>query len=217
MTDTPASPRCTDVVFDFCGVLIDWQCAACLRSHLPDALVERICADDDPYGFFRYEDLMDRGQDFADVLARYRDEFGDDMARIFDYYIRHYGDALPRLVPGMRGLLEDLHAAGTGVWGLTNWSHETFPVAYERYPRLAELLDGVVVSGVEKMHKPNADIYELTLRRFGLDAARCLFFDDTAANVEGARAIGMPASRFTDAQSAREELVSLGALPAHRS
>lgn len=201
---------CTDVVFDFCGVLIDWRCAACLRGHVSNALIDEICADADPWGFFRYEAYMDEGQDFADVLARYRHEYGDEMADIFSYYIVHYGDSLTRIVPGMERLLDDLHGCGAGVWGLTNWSHETFHFALDRFPRLNDLLDGIVVSGVEKMHKPNANIYELALRRFGLRAGSTLFFDDTEANVAGARAVGMQASRFVDSGQARVRLRESG-------
>lgn len=72
------------------------------------------------------------------------------------------------MIPDMEQLLRDLKAAGYGVWGLTNWSHETFHFAFERFPQLGDLLQGTVVSGVEKMHKPNADIYELALSRFNL-------------------------------------------------
>lgn len=210
---TAGSPQCTDVIFDFCGVLIDWQCAACLRGHVPDSLITDICADSDPYGFFRYESYMDQGRDFADVLAEYREEFGETMAQVFAYYIQHYGDSLTRLIPGMRELLEDLQKAGAGVWGLTNWSHETFHVALERFAVLGDLIDGIVVSGAEKMYKPNADIYELTIRRFGLQANRCIFYDDTMANVIGARAVGMRASHFADAATTRRELTALGVLP----
>ena len=85
----------------------------------------------------------------------------------------------------MERLLRDLKAAGYGVWGLTNWSHETFHFAFEKFPQLAELLQGTVVSGVEKMHKPNADIYELAMSRFGLSPESSVFLDDTAKNVAG--------------------------------
>lgn len=112
---------------------------------------------------------------------------GQELADIFKFYIGHYADALPRTLPGMVELLADLKAHGYGVWGLTNWSHETFHLAFEKYPRLEQLLQGTVVSGVEKMHKPNADIYELALTRFGLTAERCVFFDDTAKNIVGAQ------------------------------
>lgn len=199
----------TDVVFDFCGVLIDWQCHAALDGHYPPELVERICADDDPYGFFHYEDLMDGGADFADVLETVRAEQGERIAGIFDYYIAHYADALPRLVPGSLELLDELHAQGIRTWGLTNWSADTFHVAFEKYPELGRALGGTVVSGIEKLRKPNADIYELAQRRFSLTPETTVFFDDTAANVAGAQAVGWHAFRFTGADQARADLRTL--------
>lgn len=206
MHDSPI----TDVIFDFCGVLFDWSTRACLEGHYPDDVVDAICADDDPHGFFRYEDRMDAGEDFARIYPDVVREQGEDIARIFKYYIEHYGDALPRMLPGVEQLLRDLKAHGYGVWGLTNWSHETIHIAFDKYPVLDDLLDGTVVSGVEKMHKPNADIYELALSRFGLAAERCMFFDDTAKNVAGANEVGIHGLLFSGALAARDSLAALG-------
>ncbi|MCH4208717.1 HAD family hydrolase [Bifidobacterium sp.] len=205
-----ADDTITDVIFDFCGVLIDWQCRACLEGRFPSDLVDAICADSDPYGFYRYEDHMDSGEEFAELIVQYREEFGDGMAQVFTYYIEHYADALPRMIPGMEVLLADLRSAGIGVWGLTNWSHETFHTAFDRFPQLETLLGGTVVSGFEHKRKPNADIYELTLRRFGLEANQCVFFDDTARNVNGANAVGIHGLQFTDGGTARRDLQRLG-------
>ena len=207
---TVAVPTITDVVFDFCGVLLDWRTRACLEGRFDDATVDRICADDDPCGFFGYEDRMDAGEDFDSIWPDVVAEQGERVAGIFRYYIAHYDDALPRMLPGMERLLRDLKAAGYGVWGLTNWSHETFHFAFEKFPQLAELLQGTIVSGVEKMHKPNADIYELAMSRFGLSPESSVFLDDTAKNVAGARSAGMHAFRFVDADQARRDLESLG-------
>lgn len=205
-----ANSPITDVIFDFCGVLLDWNTRACLEDKFPDDVVNRICANDDPCGFFHYEDRMDAGEDLADILHDVRREQGDELAAIFEYYIAHYDDALPRTLPGMVELLEDLKAHGYGVWGLTNWSHETFHLAFEKFPRLEELLQGTVVSGVEKMHKPNADIYELALNHFGLTAGNCVFFDDTAKNIVGANEVGIHGLLFENALQARESLAQLG-------
>lgn len=200
----------TDVVFDFCGVLLDWQTRACLEGHFDAETVDRICADDDPCGFFRYEDRMDAGEDFASIWPDVVHEQGEGIAEIFRYYIEHYDDALPRMLPGMEELLVDLNIAGYGVWGLTNWSHETFHLAFEKFPQLERLLKGTVVSGVEKMHKPNADIYQLAEHRFGLTPSHTVFLDDTAKNVAGAQAVGWHAFRFTTAEQVRADLASLG-------
>ena len=124
----------TDVIFDFCGVLLDWQTRACLTGHFPQDTVDAICAPDDPHGFFRYEDRMDAGEDFSHIYPDVVREQGEDIAPIFAYYIEHYGDALPRMLPGMEDLLRDLKRHGYGVWGLTNWSHETIHIACREIP-----------------------------------------------------------------------------------
>ncbi|KAA8826212.1 HAD family phosphatase [Bifidobacterium reuteri] len=207
MADSPAT--ITDVIFDFCGVLIDWDTRACLTGRFPDDVVSAICAPDDPHGFFRYEDRMDAGEDFDSIYPDVVREQGEDIAGIFKYYIEHYADALPRTLPGMTELLADLKRHGYGVWGLTNWSHETFHLAFEKFPRLEQLLDGTVVSGMEKMHKPNADIYNLTMERFGLTPERCVFFDDTAKNIVGANEVGIHGILFSGAIAARDSLANL--------
>lgn len=208
MADSPAT--ITDIIFDFCGVLIDWDTRACLTGRFADDVVSAICAPDDPHGFFRYEDRMDAGEDFDSIYPDVVREQGEDIASIFRYYIEHYADALPRTLPGMTELLADLKRHGYGVWGLTNWSHETFHLAFEKFPRLEQLLDGTVVSGMEKMHKPNADIYNLTMERFGLTPERCVFFDDTAKNIVGANEVGIHGILFSGAIAARDSLASLG-------
>ena len=67
-----------------------------------------------------------------------------------------------------------------------------------------------MVSGVEKMHKPNADIYELALTRFGLTAERCVFFDDTARTSSAPTKVGIRGILFENALQARESLAELG-------
>ncbi len=59
-----------------------------------------------------------------------------------------------------------------------------------------EIMDGAVVSGNERMMKPDPSIYLLLCERYGLNPAECLFIDDNADNCEGARAAGMQAVRF---------------------
>ena len=203
-----------DVIFDFCGVLLDWSIASALRGEVSQPLIDEISAEDDPFGFLQYEDRMDAGENFADIIDDYRREYGQEMADIFTHYIEHYAQAIPRMVPGMQALLTDLRANGYGAWGLTNWSHETFHVAFEQFPQLATLLEGTVVSGVEKRYKPNRDVFELTLNRFGLAPAQCVFLDDSHANVLAAVQVGIHGIDFTDAESARRSLADLGvALP----
>ena len=71
-----------------------------------------------------------------------------------------------------------------------------------------DLMDGAVVSGEERLMKPDPAIYQLLCERYGLLAEECLFVDDNADNCEGARVAGMRAVRYTgDVAAIREALV----------
>jgi 2-haloacid dehalogenase len=88
----------------------------------------------------------------------------------------------------------------------------TYPGRRERYPFL-RWLDGTVVSGFEGVAKPDPRVYELLLDRFGLDAARTLFIDDSPKNVAAARGVGMQALEFRSPAALRDELIAAGLLP----
>lgn len=117
---------------------------------------------------------------------------------------------LSRLFAGMRpepamfALAEELRGLGVAVGLLSNsWGNH--------YPRdrIDPLFDPVVISDEVGLRKPWAPIYELALSRLGLPPHRVLFIDDAEANVEGARAVGMPALRHTDPATTRAELARL--------
>ncbi|WEV59868.1 HAD family phosphatase [Bifidobacterium sp. ESL0728] len=213
--NVPQSPI-SDVIFDYGDVLLRLDYRPCLEGHFPESLVSELCnarntnGADDSLGFFEAESRMDCGEPSVSVIKEYKKNYGSNLAQAFRYYIDHYEDSISGIIDGMEALLVDLNNAGYGVWGLTNWSQETFHVVFEKFPQLEPLLQGTVVSGIEKMHKPNADIFNLALNRFNLNAAQTVFFDDTQANVDGAKAIGINGIRFNNATQARDELQRLG-------
>jgi 2-haloacid dehalogenase len=94
-------------------------------------------------------------------------------------------------------LLERLREAGVPNYCITNFSGAKFKEAQSRYPFLARF-DGAIVSGDERVLKPDPAIYKLLLDRYGLAAADCLFIDDSQANVDGARAVGMHAIHYLE-------------------
>lgn len=108
-------------------------------------------------------------------------------------------------------LLAELRARHVPLFALTNWSGETFPYARKHFEFLS-WFQGIVVSGEEKMKKPDLRLYRLLLERYHLTPTDGLFIDDSAANVEAARKVGLHGLHFTTAQSLRRELMSLGLL-----
>ncbi len=88
---------------------------------------------------------------------------------------------------------------------ITNFSGPKFELSQARYPFLKGF-DGIIVSGDEKVLKPEPEIYNLLLNRYGLEAEDCIFIDDSQANVEGARAVGMHAIHFVEPMDLAAEL-----------
>jgi 2-haloacid dehalogenase len=91
---------------------------------------------------------------------------------------------------------------------LTNWSGETFPVARRRFDFL-DWFEGIVVSGDERLIKPDPAIFQRLLQRYAIDPARALYIDDAPRNVEAAEKLGMHAFWFRDAAALREHLIDL--------
>jgi epoxide hydrolase-like predicted phosphatase len=105
------------------------------------------------------------------------------------------------MVDGVRAL----HARGVPT-GLVSNSWGT-----RRYPRelLAELFDGIVISGEEGFRKPDPRMYELGAERIGVAPAGCVFVDDLAFNLDPALELGMAVVHHTSAASTLAELERL--------
>jgi putative hydrolase of the HAD superfamily len=110
----------------------------------------------------------------------------------------------------MWALAEEICHTGTRVALLSNSWGNDYPLA-----RLGTVFDPVVISGDVGLRKPDAAIYELTLRRLGVPAAEAVFVDDALPNIEGARAVGMRALHHTDPLTTRMALEAV--LPQLRS
>ena len=194
------------VVFDIGNVLIQWDPRHLYRQLIPDvAEMERflaeVCTD-------AWNIEQDRGRTWAEAIAERVPLFPQHEALIRAYSERWH-EMVPGEVPGTAALLEGLRARGVPLYAITNFSVEKFAEAQARFAFLRGFRD-VVVSGAERLLKPDPAIYRVLLERNGLEAGRCLFVDDSAKNVAGARAVGMAAHHFIGAGALEAELKALG-------
>ena len=195
----------THIVFDIGNVLIQWDEHAAFRDvFADDAAIDDFFAD---AGFYAWNAEQDRGRSRAEALAA-APEHADMLDRIFE----RFADTIQAKVEGSWEVLNDLKAQGHRVFGLTNWGSETWPVAKDVHPELREAFEDVVVSGDEKLIKPDRRIYEVLTTRNGLVPRECLFIDDSPKNVAGARDAGWDAVHFTDAATLRADLEAQGLL-----
>lgn len=208
---TPPPPAAIDaVVFDVGGVILDWSPRYLFEELIPDAA--------DREFFFgtvcppAWNNAQDAGRPWADAVEEAIGRHPDHAENI-RAYDEHWLRTVAGLIDGTVEILADLRAAAVPVYALTNFSAEKWPLAVAQWEPL-QWFDGVVVSGTERVVKPGAEIFRLLLDRFGLDAGRTFFTDDTAANVAGARAVGIVAELFTSPAELRAHLNGLGLLTA---
>jgi 2-haloacid dehalogenase len=198
----------TGVVFDLGGVLIDWN---------PRHLYRKLIADEAERERFLTEICspawnleQDRGRSWADGCALLRERYPRHGDLIDAFYLR-WRETLAGPIPGSVEVLRELKARGVRLFALTNWSHETFPIARELYDFLG-WFEAIMVSGEEKLVKPDPRIYQRLIERCELDPASLVFIDDNAANAAAAAQLGMHSMHFTTASALREELTTLGLL-----
>jgi 2-haloacid dehalogenase len=198
---TPAT-----VVFDIGAVLVDWDPRYLLRKILADeTAVERFMAEIVPHEWHLHHDA---GVTFAENRAERLKLFPQHRA-LLEAYDSRFMEMFSGPIHGTVAILEGLRAAGIPTYAITNWPAEKFPPAREMFPFLKGFR-GVVVSGDEKLVKPDPRIYRTLFERYGLDPATCVFIDDSPKNVAGSEAVGMKALHFTLPEKLAADLRALG-------
>lgn len=196
----------TTVVFDVGNVLIRWDPNRLYSRLFPDP-VERdrffatVCTE-------AWNRELDRGRPFAEGIAELVAAH-PEREREIRAWDERWHEMVPGDIPGTVAILERVRARGIPDYAITNFSREKYAEARERFPFLKGFRD-TVVSAHERLLKPDPAIYRVLIDRNGLDPVACLFVDDSPANVEGARAVGMAAVVFTTPERFAADLAAHG-------
>jgi 2-haloacid dehalogenase len=198
------------VVFDVGHVLYGWDIGALYRKLIPDDarrdwfLSHVVTAD--------WHFQHDRGRSFTETIPELQARYPAE-ADLIAAYAPRWLETITGPVPGMHELVAELDAAQVPLFAITNFSDEFWAMFRPTAPIFDRFRD-VVVSGAEKLWKPEAEIYQLARRRFGLDAGEGLFVDDRIENVRAGEAQGFPGHHFTGVARLRQRLVAEGLLAA---
>jgi 2-haloacid dehalogenase len=195
-----------NIVFDFGNVLIDWDPRS-LFSKLFSTRQELDNFMRNSWNIAEWNDPLDRG----DLLEKTRLALLDrhpSLEREINAYFSRYLETIGSPNYDTIELLYDLQARGYATYGLTNWGLETFSLV-RRNLHFFDTFRGIVISGVEKIIKPDPRIYKLLLERYSLTAGETVFIDDREVNLVPARSLGIHTILFTSAQQVREELNEL--------
>lgn len=196
--------RYKNIIFDVGSVLINW-----MRMNLYTTLFhgdrEKAKWIIDQVVTNEWNDQTDLGKPIEECIFELKQAF-PKYAPYIDAYWYCYKDMDGGEIPGIYEILSGLKNRGYHLFCLTNWSHETFPIVKDVHARLFGMFEGFVVSGEEKMVKPNPEIYQLLLNRYSLQASESIFIDDRQANVDGANHVGIHGILFKGAQDLKQQL-----------
>ena len=203
-----AMTKITTVVFDVGRVLVQWD----LR-HLFAKLID----DADELDWFlanvvtpEWHFQHDAGRALADMLPELKAQF-PAHARHIDAYATRFNETIPGPVAGSYEIVAELAARGVPLYAITNFGAEFWDGFRPTQPIFDHFSD-IIVSGVEKIVKPDAAIYQLALSRFGLKSSDAIFVDDNLPNVTAAVENGFVGHHFEDAAKLRAALVEVGLL-----
>ena len=194
-----------NIVLDFGNVLVDWNPHYLYDDVFDDKaradwFLQNICTAE-------WNARLDAGASFREEVVQLQRKY-PQWAREIELYDTAWWRMMRGSIPGMFELVSSIKEAGCSVYGLSNWNEHKFHDYVQLAYPVFELLDGIVLSGEEKVNKPDEKIYRILLERYNLKAGECLFIDDNPANTAAAGRLGFHTIVFTSAEVLKKELVS---------
>lgn len=196
-----------NIIFDFGGVLVDWNPRHLYKDHFQNEnemehFLTHICTDE-------WNVEQDRGRSLSEGTIMLQKKF-PEFHSLIQFYYDKWETMLKSDIPETVALLHKLKKKYK-LYGLTNWSAETIPIAYKRFSFFKEF-DGIVVSGEEKIIKPDKKIFHLLLDRYHLKAENSIFIDDNIHNIKAAEEIGLYAIHFENPIQLENKLRSINVI-----
>jgi 2-haloacid dehalogenase len=194
------------IIFDFGNVLLEWDPRLVYRRYFPDDEegMEQFLHE---VNFMDWNAQQDKGRTFAEGVAELSKQF-PHYADLIQAYHDNWEHSIGHYFEGTVDIMKQLKKAGYSLYGLSNWSAETFPIAQKKYD-FFNLLDDRVISGEVGLIKPEPEIFELLLKKIGRPAQECLFIDDALANIEQAQKLGFATVHFQSSDQLTAELRKL--------
>jgi 2-haloacid dehalogenase len=194
------------IIFDLGAVLIDWNPYYMYRTIFSDEeemknFLATVCTSD-------WNEEQDAGrplQEGTDLLVKQFPEHEENIRAFYSRWVEMLGGPFHGTVEIFKELKETYKYK---IYALTNWSAELFPHAISRYDFL-NWFDGIVVSGAEKMRKPQPEFYQLLLDRHNINPSTALFIDDNYRNIVAAEKMGINSIHFTSPEELRKTLVEM--------
>jgi 2-haloacid dehalogenase len=197
------------IIFDYGNVLLEWNPRYVYNRYFPNdpEEMERFFKEVD---FMGWNAKQDKGRTFKEGVANLSAQF-PHHAHLIQAYHDNWKDSIGDAYWGTVEIMKQLKQKGYPLYGLSNWSAETFPYARAKY-NFFDLLDDMVISGAVGYVKPEPEIYHIMLEKIRKPAQECLFIDDSLPNIHQANTMGFVTIRFQSSTQLKTDLENLGIL-----
>lgn len=197
------------IIFDYGNVLVEWNPKLVYRRYFPDdpGGLEHFLKEVD---FMEWNAHQDKGRPFKEGVTDLANQF-PHYAQLIQAYHDNWKDSIGIAYTDTVEILKQLKQKGYPLYGLSNWSAETFPYAREKYD-FFDLFDDMIISGEVGHVKPEPEIFQIMLDRIGRPARDCLFIDDSLPNINQANTMGFHTILFRSSKELDQELRQMGLL-----
>lgn len=194
------------IIFDYGNVLLEWNPRFVYDRYFPNDPegMERFFKE---VNFADWNSQQDKGRPFEEGIAILSREF-PHYSHLIQAYHELWIDSVGGAIAGTVDILKQVKQAGYPVYGLSNWSAETFPSMRQRHD-FFDLFDDMVISGEVGHVKPEPEIFQILLDKIGKPAQECLFIDDSPANIRQAQKLGFATIQFQSPQQLESSLHDL--------
>lgn len=194
-----------NLIFDVGNVLFQYRWKAMLMDYgLSESEAQRVGRElfDNPKWH-----TYDLGIETDEEICRDYQKLYPDDAKVIEYFMRH-GEYMHVPRPEIWEKIHTLKQKGYQLYLLSNYPEKLFNKHVE-YADFMDDLDGMMVSYMIHIGKPDARIYEALLNKYDLKAEDCLFFDDREENVEAAQKLHIGTVHVTSREMLAQELDKL--------
>ena len=197
------------VVFDFGGVLVDWDPFYLYAGYF-DNNRSAMQAFLQEVGFVEWNQKQDEGRSFKQAVEELCARF-PQHCHLIRAYDQDWAKSISGPIEPAVAVLKELDRQGVDLYALSNWSAEKFALVRPRYD-FFNLFREIVISGQVKMLKPNREIFEYLLGKIGRPAEECILVDDTFENITAASRLGFQTIHYHRPKQLWDELAAFGVL-----
>ena len=189
-------------LFDLGGVFFDWNPKYFYKSIFSSEkemnyFLTYICNDE-------WNIKQDAGKLIKDAENELIQKFPQYSKEIKMYYTNHR-KMIRKIYQSSVDKLLELKSLNYLCYVLSNWSAETFVGMKDDYPFLNEF-DDLLISGENKLKKPDLAIYELAISKFKLVPEKTVFVDDNLENITAAKKLNFKTIHLIDPNMIKEEI-----------